>query len=454
MSSQHIVLRTKKMLAVAASLAAIVLTAAAPAPTTAGDCRIGAYRLTDGSIVDIGASTGNALRWRRFDGTTGALHPEPNGNWTSTLGWTDRPDGKTVSFSACDRGDIVFDGAAGHRVAFDVTDTTFTSNGTTLAGRLVLPKGDTPVPVVVLIHGSENYSGRDFYTLQRLFPAEGVGVFVYDKRGTGHSGGEYTQDFDVLANDAAAAVKEARRMAGPRAARVGFQGGSQGGYVAPLAASKTSVDFVIASFGLLVNPLEEDREEIVLQMKLKHHSDAEIAHALEIADAAGVIMESGLTKGFEHFDTLRAKYRNAPWYKDLDGNFTGTLLPLTKAQIQAKAKELNPGTSWRYDGVDVVGKLDIPQLWILGGRDLDAPSAETRRRLTALQNAGRPIAIAFFPNAQHGIYEFETKPDGERVNTRNADGYDALMRDFVREKVRGPYGDSVLTLPKTTPPKG
>jgi pimeloyl-ACP methyl ester carboxylesterase len=454
MSSQRIVLRSRKLLAVAAGLASIVLAAAAPAPTTVGDCRIGAYRLTDDSIVDIGASTGNALRWRRFDGTTGALHPESNGSWTSTLGWTDRPDGKTVSFSACDQGEIVFAGATGHRIAFDVTDTTFVSNGTTLAGRLVLPKGNASVPVVVLIHGSENYSGRDIYSLQRLFPAEGIGVFVYDKRGTGHSSGEYTQDFTVLADDAVAAVKEARRMAGPRAARVGLQGGSQGGYVAPLAASKISVDFVIASFGLLVNPLEEDREEIVLQMKLKHHSDAEIAHALEIADAAGVLMESGLTKGFERFDALRAKYRNAPWYKDLDGNFTGTLLPFTKAQIQAKAKEFNVGTSWRYDGVDVVRKLDIPQLWILGGQDLDAPSAETRRRLTAMQNEGRPITIAFFPNTQHGIYEFETRSDGQRVNTRNADGYDALMRDFVLERVRGPYGDSVLTLPKTAPPKG
>lgn len=444
----------QKILAIVASFAAIVLSAEAPAPTTIGDCRIGAYRLTDGSIVDIGASTGTALRWRRFDGTAGALHPESNGTWTSTLGWTDKPDGKTVSFSACDQGNVVFDGTAGHRMAFDVTDTTFDSNGTTLAGRLVLPKGDAHVPIVVLIHGSENYSGRDLYSQQRLFPAEGVGVFVYDKRGTGHSGGEYTQNFFVLADDAAAAVKEARRMAGPRAARVGFLGGSQGGYVAPLAASKTSVDFVIASFGLLVNPLEEDREEIVLQMKLKHHSDAEIAHALEIADAAGVIMESGLTKGFERFDALRARYRTAPWYKDLDGNFTGTLLPYTKAQMQAKAKELNPGTSWRYDGVDIVRKLDIPQLWILGGQDLDAPSAETRRRLIALQNAGRPITIAFFPNAQHGIYEFETNPDGKRMNTRNADGYNALMRDFVLEQVHGPYGDSVLTLPKTASPKG
>ena len=152
--------------------------AADPTGDRVADCRIGAYRLSDGGAVDIGPSDGPILRWRRFDGTTGALREAPDGTWTSTLGWTDRPDGKTVSFSACAAGDIVFDHLTGHRIAFDVTDTVFQSRDVKLAGRLVLPKGAGPAPIVVLIHGSESYSGRDFYALQRLLPAEGVGVFV------------------------------------------------------------------------------------------------------------------------------------------------------------------------------------------------------------------------------------------------------------------------------------
>ena len=63
------------------------------------------------------------------------------------------------------------------------------------------------VPVVVLIHGSEHSSARDSYALQRMLPAEGIGVFVYDKRGTGASGGSYTQDYSVLADDAMQAVR-------------------------------------------------------------------------------------------------------------------------------------------------------------------------------------------------------------------------------------------------------
>ena len=62
-----------------------------------------------------------------------------------------------------------------------------------------MPQGSGKIPVVVLVHGSEHDSTLDRYALQRLFPAQGIGALVYDKRGTGVSGGTYTQDFEVLA---------------------------------------------------------------------------------------------------------------------------------------------------------------------------------------------------------------------------------------------------------------
>ena len=102
---------------------------------------------------------------------------------------------------AARRGEIEFDGKNAHRVPFDVTDTVFEGRGRIeLAGRLVLPSGKDPVPVVVLVHGAERESAREWYALQRLLPAENVGAFVYDKRGTGGSEGKYTQDFDTLAD--------------------------------------------------------------------------------------------------------------------------------------------------------------------------------------------------------------------------------------------------------------
>ena len=432
------------------ALSTVCIGAALSGESTEADCEIGAYRFVDGEIVDIGQSEGSTLRWRKFDGTTGALHKKQDGLWTSTLGWTDRPDGHTASFT---RYAIEFDGKKAPQIPFDVTDTVFEGRGgIKLAGRLVLPKGNDPVPIVVLIHGAERDSARDSYVLQRLLPASNVGVFVYDKRGTGGSAGKYTQDFDTLADDAAAAMREAKQIAGTRCARIGYQGGSQGGWVAPLAATRAPVDFVIVSFGLAVSVIDEDQEEVALEMSLKGHTQEEISKALEVASAAEAVFESNFTKGFERFDAVRAKYRHEPWYKDLHGNYTHLILPYTAAEIREKGKDFIFRTPFRYDPMPTLGAVEAPQLWILAEDDLEAPSAETSRRIKTLIGEGKPITLAIFPHAEHGMTEYELASNGERVSTRYAAGYFTMMRDFARNgRLAASYGSSVIVKPKIDP---
>jgi pimeloyl-ACP methyl ester carboxylesterase len=305
---------------------------------------------------------------------------------------------------------------------------------------------------VILVHGAERDSARDSYALQRLLPAENVGAFVYDKRGTGGSAGKYTQDFDTLADDAVAAMREAKRIAGTRCARIGYQGGSQGGWVAPIAATHAPVDFVIVSFGLAVSVIDEDQEEVALEMRLKGHSHEEISKALEVASAAEAVFESGFTKGFERLDAVRTKYRNEPWYKDVHGNYTHFILPYTAAEAREKFKDSLPGTPFRYDPMPTLRAVKTPQLWILGEDDLEAPSAETSRRIKTLIVEGKPITLALFPHAEHGMTEYEIASNGERVSTRYAPGYFAMMRDFARNgRLSGSYGSSAVVEPKTHP---
>ncbi|MBN8949856.1 alpha/beta hydrolase [Rhizobium sp. 60-20] len=415
-------------------------------PPPSESCPVGVYRLADGGIVDIDRSDGETLRWRRFDGATGSLAPQADGRWISSIGWTKRRDGNVVAFSRCDEGGIAFSGTPGSRIPLQVTNQMFQGTGVQLAGRLVMPAGDQAVPVVVLVHGAEQSSALDDYALQRILPAVGVGVFVYDKRGTGRSKGQYTQDFNLLADDAVAALQTARRLAGKRASRIGFQGGSQGGWVVPLAAARTTADFVIVSFGLAVSVIDEDREAVALEMRLKGHPPEDIAKALEIADAAEAVMESGLTGGFERFDVVRARYRLEPWYRDVHGNFTHLLLPYTSAELRERGAAYRFGTPFRYDPMPTLRALAVPQLWVLGADDLDAPSEETSRRLTTLIDAGRPITLAVYPGAEHGMTEYEAGPDGARVSTRYAEGYFAMLRDFALSgSIHGSYGRAHIT---------
>jgi pimeloyl-ACP methyl ester carboxylesterase len=425
-----------------ATLLAALLASAAPAT----DCHVGAYRLSDGSTLDIAPTDSDALRWRRIDGSTGKLTRGANDVWTSTLGWTDRPDGKEVRFGDCASGKLSFNGMAAQRIPLQVQETTFKGDGgTKLVGRLLLPPGHAKVPVVVLVHGAEHDSARQFDFMQRELPAEGVGAFVYDKRGTGASDGTYTQDYSVLANDAVAAVAEARRLAGARAGRVGYRGGSQGGWVAPLAATRTKVDFIIVGYGLAISPLEEDREAVAFYLKQKGYDQSVIDKAWQLSDAIGLILSSNLTQGFDQLDAAKAKYAKEPWYKDVRGDFSYMVLPMSDDEIREKGKPFASwNTPWHYDSMAVLEKLKTPQLWQLGADDIDAPSGETLRRLTSLQAKGLPITTAVFPYAEHGMTEYELKPDGERVSTRYAAGYMQMTIDYAKGTSQPSYGNATL----------
>jgi uncharacterized protein len=410
------------------------------------DCHVGSYRLADDSTVDIAPLDDGMLRWRRFDGTTGALTRQTDGTWRSTRGWTKQADGVSVAFSGCRTGGVKFNGMSGQRIAFNVKDVTFTSHGTKLAGRLVMPAGTDQVPVVVLVHGSEPDSALSGYSLQRMLPAAGIGAFVYDKRGTGISGGTYTQDFGVLADDVDAAVAEARQLAGARVGRIGLQGGSEGGWVAPLAANHSHVDFVIVCFGLAVDVIDEDQESIELQMREKGYPPEIITQAQEVGHAAERLFMADFKGDYKEFDAMREKYQKESWYKDVKGDFTWLILSHSDAELRAMAKDFDWHTPFYYDGMSTLRAGTTPQLWILGGEDYDAPSAETSMRIKSLIADGKPFTLALYPKAEHGMTLFEMGADGERLSTRYAPGYFDMLRDFAKDgRLSGSYGDAILT---------
>ena len=426
----------------------VLLTASTVQARAVGNCHVGSYRLTDGRLVDISPDDRDTLQWQQFDGETGVLHKGADGAWMSTYGWTDHADGKTVRFSACGARRIDFAGVSGRQIAFDVRTSTFTSHGTRLVGRLILPKGTNRVAVVVFVHGSENASALDTWALQRILPAEGVGMFVYDKRGTGRSGGVYTQDFNLLADDAVAAVHEARHLAGARLSRIGYHGTSQGGWVAPIAANRAPVDFVIVAYGLAVSVIAEDQEAVELQLGEKGYSATDIADALTVAKAAEAVFVSDFKSGIDEFDAVRSRYRSKPWFKDVQGDFIFLVLPQSKSQLRAMGPKFDWHTPFNYDPMPTLRAGKVPQLWVLGGEDYQAPSAETRRRLDSLIAQRHPFTVAYYPKAQHGIMLFETEADGSRVPTRIAPGYFRMIRDFARDgRLHGSYGDAELTPP-------
>src|SRR5215472_9576762 len=128
-----------------------------------------------------------------------------------------------------------------HRVAYVEKDVTIPAQGAQLAGSITEPLGPAPHPGIVIIHGAER-GERYFYDVWvGIYAAMGIAVLTYDKRGVGTSTGTYpgefptTESLTVYADDAAAALGYLARWPGVDPSRVGFHGGSQGGWTVPLA---------------------------------------------------------------------------------------------------------------------------------------------------------------------------------------------------------------------------
>jgi uncharacterized protein len=84
----------------------------------------------------------------------------------------------------------------------------FANGEVRLAGTLLLPRADKPIPAVVFVHGAAYHERGDNLEEAEYFARHGIAALVYDKRGCGASTGDWTtaSQFD-LAEDALTGVR-------------------------------------------------------------------------------------------------------------------------------------------------------------------------------------------------------------------------------------------------------
>lgn len=407
---------------------ALAFASIAPASAqTAADCTPGAYQAPGGDFVVLAKAPNipaPGLRYLFRDGRRGAT-----------------TDASAPLICAVDA--VTVGGVRWARIAFRETPATFDSVGTKMNGVLIEPPGapDAKRPLVVMVHGSERTSpigGVYGYAMA----AHGISVFVYDKRGTGGSDGEYTQNFELLADDAVQALEQARSMAAGRFGRAGFFGGSQGGWVAPLAATRARADFVAIGFGLVASPIEEDREQMVSEVRAAGLGDDAVKLVNRLSAATSKLVLSNFTAGYEDLDAVRREMADKPWAAKIEGEYSGDIARMTDDELRriGRARFDNVELIWDYDAVAALRKLNTPLLWVLAGEDREAPIETTRTALLGLARAGKPFDVYLFPDTDHGMVEYTTAADGSRSATRITDGYLKLLGDWIRGDVHGTYG--------------
>lgn len=444
---------------IASSLATLVIGVAgvpngAQAATPALACHIGAYRLSDGAPVVISASGDDALRYRFLDGRSGRLFPTADGGFESGPGWGNRTPVQTrVRFGDCPSGTVRFDSREGRRIVQPVTPVRFSNGEVELYGELHLPEGRRPKALVVLQYGSGRDSAVANNFVQHLLPLKDVGVFVFDKRGTGRSTGVYTADFRVLAADMDAALKAVKALPVAAGVPIGLMGESQGGWVAPLAAQASPVDFVVVSYGLAISAAEEDRQEMLQVLEAKGFGPDAVGKAEAIQKVTTQVIASHFAQDrLDELELLKRRYGNEPWFKvGLGGDYTGPLTATPADQLGAFKEAFSFAIDLYYDPEPTLRATgSTPSLWVLAGLDTEAPSATSLEILRRLQSHGARIDVAVFPKADHGIIEVADPKTGDLAGT-HAPGYFDLLGDWiVTRRLDRSFGEAV-SYPRTSP---
>jgi pimeloyl-ACP methyl ester carboxylesterase len=373
-------------------------------------CRLGAYALPAGRFVTITGQDGHPrnLRYTLSTGAFGRLREGADGAYAA--------ERLTVTFEPCGTRRLTLtQGAAvetGARLPLSETETTFASDGVALHGKLVVPAGSRAQALAVWIDGSNNDPSTDDAIWQYELARRGVAVFGYDKRGTGTSAGALSADFHVRARDTAAAVKEARRLA-PGVRKVGVIGGSQGGWVAPLTATLTPLDFVIPAFAMAEGPIAQDRQVVEDQLRQAGFKEEDLTKARTLTTLTERVVRANFQDGFADLDAFRAEHAGEAWLKAIQPrSYTGILLTLSSADAKAGGAAAAQGLSFGYEPRAVIETIKPRQLWLLGGSDRQAPSVGSQGVLRQIQDRRSDLAVIVFPKADHGLIERIKTPEG------------------------------------------
>jgi pimeloyl-ACP methyl ester carboxylesterase len=304
-------------------------------------------------------------------------------------------------------------------------DVTFQSDGVALTGTLRVPLTKDRHPAIFLLQGSGavDRDGEWFYADH--FARHGIATLVFDKRGTGKSGGDYRDEsLDDEAADALAGVHYLQSRKDINAKQVGLYGRSHGGIVAPLAASLSKdVAFIINVSGAGVPPYQQVTYQAEAQMRRDNFSETEIAEAVAYLNQKWEVARTG-GLGWDRLQAATQSARDKRWFD--------------RVQPATKLEDIVP--SWKlqmaYDPMPALEKVKRPVLAIFGEFDTLTPVTETIANYRkGLGRAGnQDITIKVFPNADHALLVWP-KPNDSVHWPLLAAGYLDAMTNWIKKHV-------------------
>lgn len=281
-------------------------------------------------------------------------------------------------------------------------DMRFHNGDAELAGTLYLPAGGHALSAVVVTHGAGSplRTSLLYRHLTQMLPPLGVAVFVYDRRGTGQSGGDpRTGDFTLLADDAIAAVRLLKTDSRIDPRRVGVWGLSQGGWLSLLAASRSrDVAFAVSISAPLTPADVQMRFFSANALTVNGYGPADIDQMTATRKAVDDYAHGlgSLEEAQRRLDEAKTK----PWFKYI--YLPGTLSERT---IAGWRKEIS------LDPLQTVEAVRVPTLVLYGATDPEIPVAISVDRLQPVLATHPNVRVAVIAGADHAMQTSVTAKD-------------------------------------------
>jgi len=323
-----------------------------------------------------------------------------------------RTSGRVASLSLLESGHSP---RTAERASLRSRELTFRSGPTTLHGTLWLPPGKGPFPALAIVPaGALGRAAAAPFT--HFFLSEGYAVLAYDRRAE-------KVEFPLYAQDAVAAVQVLREQPEVNAKHVGLWGHSQGGWLALMAAARSSdIAFVIDHSGMMVPAWQQE----LYRLSAESLADSTPPETVQPAVAfETLLMRVAATgKGWPEVAAQLAIKPPPAWLPLV-------YQPDSLAQLQRIWRD-----DFSFDPRPEVTTVRQPVLALYGGLDRSTPIESAAHLLRAIGPQGK-VEVEFFPLANHAFLESKTGGNAEIPRlTRFVPGMFDSLRAWLGRRAR------------------
>lgn len=248
----------------------------------------------------------------------------------------------------------------------------FVSEDETIVGYLSKPENVKTFPVIVVLHSASHghHENALYDHLERHMNDIGVGVFTYDRRGSGASGGDFnTASLELLAKDALSAIHALKLRKDIAKDKIGLFGISQGGWLAPLAYSidPSDISFMILLSSSGVSPAKQMEYSAVTTLKMNNYPESVISIAKHLRNITNEYYRGKRDRRTTQNEIDR--YREEPWFADVYLPWRGNLPEDVSVTKWIHEMDFNPEVYFEH--------IDIPVILFYGATDRWVPIEES-----------------------------------------------------------------------------